>query len=60
MNTNGDKLALRRQSVRTLTADEMQIAHGGQNDTTTNNTRSGTNTTCTRTTQKPPTVGKFD
>ena len=30
MNTNTSKLALRRQSIRTLTADELRIAHGGQ------------------------------
>lgn len=30
MNTNPNKLALRRQSIRTLTADELRIAHGGQ------------------------------
>jgi hypothetical protein len=30
MNTNRNKLALRRQSIRTLDADEMRIAHGGK------------------------------
>jgi hypothetical protein len=29
MNANPSKLALRRQSIRTLTADELRIAHGG-------------------------------
>ena len=29
MNAN-NKLALRRQSIRTLTADEMSLAHGGR------------------------------
>jgi hypothetical protein len=29
MNTNRNKLALRRQSIRTLTADEPAFAHGG-------------------------------
>jgi hypothetical protein len=29
MNTNHPKLALRRQSIRTLTADELSMAHGG-------------------------------
>ena len=29
MNTNHNKLALRRQSIRTLTADELSMAHGG-------------------------------
>jgi hypothetical protein len=30
MNTNRNKLALRRQSIRTLTAGELAFAHGGQ------------------------------
>lgn len=31
MSTNhDDKLALRRQSIRMLTADELSIAHGGK------------------------------
>ncbi|CAM3663004.1 Bacteriocin [Smaragdicoccus niigatensis] len=31
MNTNKDtKLALRRSSIRTLTADELKTAHGGR------------------------------
>ena len=30
MNTNRDKLVLRRQSIRTLTADELRIAQGGE------------------------------
>ena len=29
MNTNRKKLALRRQSIRTLTDSELRIAHGG-------------------------------
>ncbi len=29
MNTNHDKLALRKQSIRTLTATELSVAHGG-------------------------------
>ncbi|MDT5413061.1 MAG: hypothetical protein QOG14_5281 [Mycobacterium sp.] len=29
MNTNGNKLALRRQSIRTLTDSELRFAHGG-------------------------------
>jgi hypothetical protein len=33
MNTNHNKLALRRQSIRTLTADELSMAHGGGNGT---------------------------
>ena len=34
MSSNGDKLALRRQSIRALTADELRVAHGGANKTT--------------------------
>ena len=30
MSTNRNILALRRQSIRTLTADELRVAHGGQ------------------------------
>ena len=30
MNTNPSKLALRRQSIRMLTADELRIARGGE------------------------------
>ena len=30
MNTNTNKLALRRRSIRTLTADELRFAHGGE------------------------------
>jgi hypothetical protein len=30
MGTNRNTLALRRQSIRTLTADELRVAHGGQ------------------------------
>jgi hypothetical protein len=29
MNANHNKLALRKQSIRVLTADELRIAHGG-------------------------------
>jgi hypothetical protein len=29
MKTNRNKLALRRQSIRTLTDSEMRVAHGG-------------------------------
>ena len=62
MNTNRSKLALRKQSIRTLTADELSIAHGGQgNGTITSGSPRTTITTgtCipTRTTTqtKPPT-----
>jgi len=34
---NRDKLALRRQSIRTLTASELRIAHGGDGGTGTGN-----------------------
>jgi hypothetical protein len=30
VSTNRTTLALRRQSIRTLTADELRVAHGGQ------------------------------
>jgi hypothetical protein len=30
MNTNPNKLALRRQSIRMLTADELRFARGGE------------------------------
>ena len=30
MNANRNKLALRRQSIRALTAGELAFAHGGQ------------------------------
>jgi hypothetical protein len=43
MNTNRVKLALRRQSIRTLTADELRIAHGGEvNRTLTSQPTTGT------------------
>ena len=38
MNTNRTKLALRRQSIRTLTPSELRIAHGGKANNTGNNT----------------------
>ena len=31
MSTDRTKLALRHQSIRTLTADELSVAHGGKN-----------------------------
>jgi hypothetical protein len=34
MNTNRDKLVLRRQSIRTLTADELRFAQGGDGNRT--------------------------
>jgi hypothetical protein len=63
MSTNRNTLALRRQSIRTLTADELRIAHGGAVNgtvtsappTTGTPTRTGTciptRTTTTRQTQ---------
>jgi hypothetical protein len=42
MSINRDKLALRRQSIRTLTADELRIAHGGRGTGTGNGTGTGT------------------
>jgi hypothetical protein len=48
MSTNRNTLALRRQSIRTLTADELRIAHGGAVNGTvtsappTNTTKTGT------------------
>jgi hypothetical protein len=52
-----NKLALRRQSIRTLTADEMSLAHGGRGNGTGTGTGNGTgpgtgNGTGTRTTHK--------
>jgi hypothetical protein len=56
MNTNPNKLALRRQSIRTLTADELRIAHGGQGGNGTGTgTGSGTGHTTKHTTV--PTTG---
>jgi hypothetical protein len=52
MNTNRDKLALRRQSIRTLTAAELCIAHGGDGG---NGTGGGNGTTTRHTTV--PTTG---
>ena len=34
MNINRSKLALRKQSIRTLTADELSMAHGGKGNGT--------------------------
>lgn len=42
MSINTDKLALRRQSIRALTADELRSAHGGKGDGTGNGTGTGT------------------
>jgi len=52
--TRDDKLALRRQSVRTLTAGQLSIAHGGQvnctgSPTTTRTTGTGLPPTKTKT-----------
>jgi hypothetical protein len=32
MNTNDNTLALRRHSIRTLTASELRVVHGGEGD----------------------------
>ncbi len=53
MNTN-NKLALRRQSIRTLTADELRMAHGGEGGNGTG-TGNGTGKTTKHTTV--PTTG---
>ena len=59
MNTNHNKLALRKQSIRILTADELRIAHGGDggNGTGTHTTHTTVPTTGTHTGQ---TVGTTD
>ena len=49
MNANREKLALRRHSIRTLTADDLSIAHGG-----------GEGHYKTRTKTRPPTLGATD
>lgn len=54
---NRNKLALRRQSIRTLTVAEMSLAHGGKGNGTGTGTGNGTGTgtgngTGTRTTHK--------
>ena len=55
MNTNPNKLGLRRHSIRTLTADELRIAHGGQGNGTGGGTGNGTGTHTKHTTV--PTTG---
>ena len=52
MIANNSKLALRRQSIRTLTADELRIARGGEGG---NGTGGGTGTHTKHTTV--PTTG---
>ena len=52
MNTSHNKLALRKQSIRILTADELRIAHGGDGG---NGTGNGTGTHTKHTTV--PTTG---
>jgi hypothetical protein len=46
MNTNHSKLALRKQSIRTLTASELSVAHGGERGNTTTNTGTTNQSTC--------------
>lgn len=59
MSSTRNKLALRRQSVRTLTTDELAFAHGGQGPITFGTRTTITSGTCipTRTTTQttPPT-----
>jgi hypothetical protein len=55
MNANPNKLALRRRSIRTLTADELRIAHGGQGNGTGTGGGNGTGHTTKHTTV--PTTG---
>jgi hypothetical protein len=43
MNAN-NKLALRRQSIRTLSADEMSLAHGGRRPLLSGGNGTGTGT----------------
>lgn len=52
MNTNPNKVALRRESILVLTADELRIAHGGGGG---NGTGNGTGHTTKHTTV--PTTG---
>ncbi len=52
MSINHDKIALRRQSIRTLTADELRIAHGGRGNGTGTGTGNGTGTRTAHTTTK--------
>jgi hypothetical protein len=62
MNTNANKLALRRQSIRTLTADELRFARGGQGDGTGNGPGHTTKHTTVPTTgqTRHPTLTKTD
>ena len=60
MSTNRNTLALRRQSIRTLTADELRVAYGGQANGTVTSAAPTTGTTVktgtcipTRTTVRP-------
>jgi hypothetical protein len=50
MDTNRNKLALRKQSIRVLTADELRVAHGGVGAGETTPTGPGTSITTTHTT----------
>ena len=54
MNTNS-KLALRRQSIRTLTADELSMAHGGEGGNGTGTGTGGGGGKTTKHTTKPTT-----
>jgi hypothetical protein len=58
MNTNRNELALRKHSIRMLTADELRIVHGERtvvsNGTTTSSTTVFTATTSRHKTAPPP------
>lgn len=55
MNTHS-RLALRRQSIRTLTADELRMAHGGRPDGGNTGTKTA-DTGSTASTRPPRTTG---
>jgi hypothetical protein len=46
MNTSHNKLLLRKQSIRTLTATELSVAHGGARTGSPTTTTTNTGSTC--------------
>jgi hypothetical protein len=56
MNTNRIKLALRKHSIRTLTADELRIAHGGDRTVVSNGTTTSSSTVFTAGTSRHKTA----
>lgn len=46
MNTNSEKLALRRSSIRSLTVDELRTAHGGKPKFSEHGTQCATSDKC--------------